>query len=332
MRRSAFAHWPLLAMIPLFAIVSPARAVTSCAAANPNTSSVTESTPTSDFTINGNGTVTHAKTGLMWKQCEEGLSGATCATGPATTMTWANALAAANTANTAAYAGFTDWRLPNIKELESIVELCGFNPAINLTVFPNTLASVFWSGTSYSPFPADAWGVRFFDGDAYVYDNTLSLYARLVRGGDSADSFDLLDSRTTVDLSIAMSHTGNFSRGRSGASFTIVVNNVGGLASNGSVVSVTNTLSAGLSTSALSGGGWTCTLGTLTCTRSDVLGGGASYPPITLTISVASNAPGSVGNTATVSGGGDFNFDNNTVAVRTGTTPGGSAIIYLLLD
>ena len=54
-------------------------------------------------------------------------------------------------------------------------------------------------------------------------------------------------------------------------------------------------------------------LGTLTCTRSDALAAGASYPVITLTVNVSITAPGSVTNSATVSGGGENNASNNTV-------------------
>ena len=75
---------------------------------------------------------------------------------------------------------------------------------------------------------------------------------------------------------------------------------------------MTDTLPASLTATALSGTGWTCTLATLTCTRSNALAAGASYPAITLTVNVASNAPGSVTNTATVSGGGDNTPANNT--------------------
>jgi hypothetical protein len=77
---------------------------------------------------------------------------------------------------------------------------------------------------------------------------------------------------------------------------------------------VTDTLPAGLTATALSGVGWSCTLGTLTCTRADALAEGASYPTIALTVNVAADAPLEVINTATVSGGGDVNTGNNTAA------------------
>src|ERR1022692_432471 len=53
----------------------------------------------------------------------------------------------------------------------------------------------------------------------------------------------------------------------------------------------------------MAGTGWACP-GGKTCTRSDVLNGGASYPVITVTVNVAGTAPSSVTNRASVSGGG----------------------------
>jgi uncharacterized repeat protein (TIGR01451 family) len=112
------------------------------------------------------------------------------------------------------------------------------------------------------------------------------------------------------DLTISKSHTGNFTQGQTGAQYTITVSNVG-LGSTSGTVSVVDTLPAGLTATALSGTGWSCSLATLTCTRSDALASG-SYPNIILTVNVASNAPSSVTNSATVSGGGEQNTANNT--------------------
>jgi hypothetical protein len=75
---------------------------------------------------------------------------------------------------------------------------------------------------------------------------------------------------------------------------------------------VTDSLPTGLTATAITGTGWTCTLATLTCTRSDALASNASYPVITLTVNVASNAPATMINTATGSGGGDATPGNNT--------------------
>ena len=77
-------------------------------------------------------------------------------------------------------------------------------------------------------------------------------------------------------------------------------------------MTVTDTLPAGLTASAISGPGWVCVLGTLTCTRNDALAAGASYPVITITVNVSLTAPGSVTNSTTVSGGGENNASNNT--------------------
>jgi hypothetical protein len=182
MHRNLFAFAVLLAAL---GVSFQVHAV--CTADNANTTTVAESTPTSAFTDNLNGTVTHNLTGLMWKQCAEGLSGASCATGSATTLTWANALAQARDSN---FAGHTDWRLPNIKELESIVESCGYSPSINTTLFPATPASDFWSGSSYVPGPSGAWFVGFGNGGTNAGNKAVSPYVRLVRGGQIFDSFD----------------------------------------------------------------------------------------------------------------------------------------------
>jgi uncharacterized repeat protein (TIGR01451 family) len=112
------------------------------------------------------------------------------------------------------------------------------------------------------------------------------------------------------DLQITKSHDGAFTRGGTG-SYTITVSNVGAGPTAGTVT-VTDTLPAGLTATAMSGTGWTCSVGTLTCTRSDALAAGASYPPITLTVSVAATAPSSFTNTVAVSGGGDASPANNS--------------------
>ena len=175
-----------------------------CTAGTP-LANVVEATPTADFTANSDGTVFHLKTGLMWKRCAEGLSGAACGTGTATQMTWANALAAAVAANSANFAGHSDWRLPNIKELSSIVETCGSNPAINTALFPNTPntpnTAVFWSATSGGLVPNFSRFVTFRDGAGENNGNTLFLAARLVRGGQPSDSFDSLNNTgCTLDI------------------------------------------------------------------------------------------------------------------------------------
>lgn len=137
--------------------------------------------------------------------------------------------------------------------------------------------------------------------------------------GDYIGIDSLSVSNGPPDLAIVKSHTGNFAQGQTGAAYTIVASNVGGEPTTGTVT-VTDTLPAGLTATGIAGSGWSCTLATLTCTRSDALAAGSSYPPITLTVNVASNAPASVTNTATVSGGGETNTANNTASDPTTIT------------
>src|SRR5208283_187301 len=93
-------------------------------------------------------------------------------------------------------------------------------------------------------------------------------------GGESNTSNDTASNVTSInagpDLSIAKSHTGSFYQGQTGATYSITVSNIGGTASYGTV-SVTDTLPSGLTATAIGGTGWSCILGTLTCTRSDAL-------------------------------------------------------------
>src|SRR2546423_9062258 len=117
-------------------------------------------------------------------------------------------------------------------------------------------------------------------------------------------------------MTLAKSHSGNFTQGQTGATYSITATNSGS-APTSAAVSVTDTLPAGLTATAISGSGWTCVLGTLTCTRSDALAVGASYPAITLTVNVANNAAASVTNTATVSGGGQTNTTNDSATDAT---------------
>ena len=114
------------------------------------------------------------------------------------------------------------------------------------------------------------------------------------------------------DLTITKTHSPAIAIPGGTVTYTVTVSNVGSGPSSGTVT-VTETPPPGLTVTALSGTGWTCTVATRTCTRSDALAPGASYPAITVTTSVgAGAAPGTVTNTAVVSGGGDSNSTNNT--------------------
>jgi hypothetical protein len=146
------------------------------------TASIPATTPTNRFTVNNNGTVSDSKTGLMWKKCSEGQSGADCSGGSAATYTWQLALQQAQTVNNGGgFAGYSDWRVPNVKELLSIVEEQCVSPAINLTVFPNTPSNLYWSSSPNANDSYSAWGVGFYSGYSYYSLKSNYSYVRLVR-------------------------------------------------------------------------------------------------------------------------------------------------------
>jgi len=112
------------------------------------------------------------------------------------------------------------------------------------------------------------------------------------------------DSTTVVPapvLNIAKTHTGNFTQGQVGAIYTVTVSNAGN-AGNSGTVTVTETAPTGLTVISMAGAGWACN--TATCTRSDALAGGSSYPSITVTVNVAGNAGSPLLNQVSASGGG----------------------------
>ncbi len=132
----------------------------------------------------------------------------------------------------------------------------------------------------------------------------------------------------SIDLAIFKTHSGSFTQGDASQNYTLLVTNVGSLATTGTV-SVVDVLPAGLTATAMTGTGWTITLGTLTATRADALNTNVAFPAITLTVSVATNAPATLTNSATVSTGGDANAANNTAndvtsIIATNTTTGGT--------
>lgn len=147
--------------------------------------------------------------------------------------------------------------------------------------------------------------------------------------GVSSNNFSVVGS--SPDLRVMVSHFGNFSQRDTGDTYTIVVTNTGTLTSTG-MVSVVETLPAGLTATSISGVGWNVNLATLTCTRSNSLLAGAIYPPITVVVNVASNAPALVTNLVSVSGGGDGNSANNIGQDATTINPsvgGGGPVVTL---
>ncbi|MEO8585279.1 MAG: IPTL-CTERM sorting domain-containing protein [Acidobacteriota bacterium] len=115
-----------------------------------------------------------------------------------------------------------------------------------------------------------------------------------------------------ADLTIVKTHApASFARGSTGT-FSLTVSNGGTGPTNGPVT-VSDTLPAGLTPTAASGAGWACTVTapSVSCSRADVLGAGAAWPAISVTVNVLQSAAASVTNTASVGGGGDVTPGNN---------------------
>jgi len=138
-------------------------------------------------------------TGLIWKSCTEGFSGATCGTSaglaicPTTSAadqlcTWDEAFLACNALNSAnagsGYAGRKNWRLPTIDDLQTIIDRSkASGAAIDLTYFPASLANVYWSSSIYIANTTDAWRVHFASGEVLYYGKTFNYYVRCVSTG-----------------------------------------------------------------------------------------------------------------------------------------------------
>jgi len=125
-----------------------------------------------------------------------------------------------------------------------------------------------------------------------------------VSGGGSqpAASSDVTTIGGGPGLSVTKRHSGSFYQGEQGATYTVVVSNASAAAQTAGTVTVTDNEPAGLTLTGISGTGWSCSGNT--CTRSDALSCGASYPAITATVDVASTAAGNVTSQVSVSGGG----------------------------
>ena len=148
--------------------------------------SIPATTPNSRYVDQGDGTVTDKTTGLMWKRCAEGqywdVLAATCK-GNAYQMNWLVALKRSDINNQLLFAGKTDWRVPSIKELASLVEEQCIEPAINLTIFPATEPTLFWSSSPLvNAYAGHVWLIQFRDGNDIRNRKDITASVRLVRG------------------------------------------------------------------------------------------------------------------------------------------------------
>lgn len=124
--------------------------------------------PRGYFKDNLDGTISDTRTGLTWQQSRQ----------PAT---WEGALSYCQELN---LAGHADWRLPNVRELETIVDDSRYDPALPPSLSCSSCSWSFWSSSTRVLSPQSAWQVHFFNGDV-LYDGlkTEATYFRCVRGG-----------------------------------------------------------------------------------------------------------------------------------------------------
>lgn len=135
------------------------------------------------FVDNGDGTVTDQASTLIWQQCTAPASGTDCGMGTPTTYVWDDALGYCNDLTLDSY---DDWRLPNAKELHSLVDFTKTSsPSINTSHFPGTPSADFWASTTLAGTPSYAWYVSFSVGLTVTsgVSKGNGLYVRCVRGG-----------------------------------------------------------------------------------------------------------------------------------------------------
>lgn len=143
----------------------------------------TAQTASADFTNNGDGTVIDTKTHLMWQRCTAPSTELNCGGVSPSRYIWDDALAYCNGLT---LGGYNDWRVPNVKSLQTLVDVSkSTSPTTNTSYFTDTQQDQYWASTTLSGTGSYAWYVDF---NITVYkvsalSKTNGLYVRCVRGG-----------------------------------------------------------------------------------------------------------------------------------------------------
>ena len=144
-----------------------------------------------NYTDNSNGTITDDRTGLVWEKLSIGSS-----IHDATQLyTWDDAFSKIAALNGSEFAGYTDWRLPSVSELQTLIDYGRANPAIasafnagctsdGCVASPCSCTKPFhyWSSTTCQASAGDAWLVSFDAGYVVTDTKRNSYYVRAVRG------------------------------------------------------------------------------------------------------------------------------------------------------
>jgi hypothetical protein len=132
------------------------------------------------YTSNDNGTITDNNTGLVWEK--------KTAANMFDAYMWDEAFHYVAGLNAVNFAGHSDWRLPNVRELQSIIDYGRIGPAV-APAFNDcangscTVSGSYWSSTSAVASPILGWRVNFYDGFQLVGGKGFTMRVRAVRGG-----------------------------------------------------------------------------------------------------------------------------------------------------
>lgn len=143
-------------------------------------------TPASFFDMKINGTATEKESGLMWMRCALGQHwrDGQCSIAYEK-FTFVAASSSGKIFNSeGGFSGYKDWRLPTIEELSNIVEHACYEPAINLTVFPQAPVTGYWSSTEHASYINGAYLIHLLTGGTYMGNQKIEWAVRLVRDAD----------------------------------------------------------------------------------------------------------------------------------------------------